>query len=200
MPQLATNRDLYHFIGELTKQQAASPLSLEAYLTNLRRLARARCQQPALSVAELAELLRQAFTPAELEADDSAASLTDAAPGFLDWERRLQEQLRDLRAMQEAGTFQDEQRYFGVSAPGGGYWYNFDPCTYLECGAAGSFGGWEDGDDTGREYVPGKVAVFDASGAMIAVDPRELEDPVTELPAIPWSELVAFLDAGQSYE
>lgn len=200
MSALTTNRDLYRFIGELTKQQATNPLSLEAYLTNLRHLARPHRQRPTLSVAELAELLRQAFAPSASEVPEAHAPHTDAVPGYLDWDRRLEAQLGDLRAMREAGTFQDELRYFGVSAPGGGYWYNFDPCTYLECGAAGSFGGWEEGDDTGRQYVPGKVAVFDASGAMTAVDPRELEDPVTALPAIPWSELVAFLDAGQSYE
>jgi len=33
---------------------------------------------------------------------------------------------------------------------------------------AGTFGGWEEGDDTGRCYVPGKVAVLDATGGMTA--------------------------------
>lgn len=196
--ELITNRDLYRFVGELTKREATSPLCLAAYLSNLQRLSRARCQQPTLSVAELAALLQQAFAPEA--APEEPAPGGEAAPGYLDWEQRIEAQLRDLRAMEEAGTFQDELRYFGTSAPGGGYWYNFDPRTYLECAAAGSFGGWEDGDDTGRMYVPGKVAVFDASGAMTAVDPRELVDPITALPAITWHQFVEFLEAGQSYE
>jgi hypothetical protein len=34
-------------------------------------------------------------------------------------------------------------------------WYNFDPATYLECGLAGTFGGWDDLADfalCGQEY------------------------------------------------
>lgn len=196
--ELSTNRDLYRFIGELTKQQATSTLSLEAYLTNLRRLARMHSQQPTISVAELAGLLQQAFV--QTAGADEPAPSGEPASGYSEWEQRLEAQLRDLRAMEEAGTFQDEMRYFGASAPGGGYWYNFDPRTFLECAAAGSFGGWEEGDDTGRIYVPGKVAVIDASGELTSVDPRDLHDPITALPALTWNELVDFLDAGQSYE
>jgi hypothetical protein len=65
---------------------------------------------------------------------------------------------------------------------------------------AGTFGGWREGDDTGRSYVPGEVAVFDASGKLTTADPRDLDNPVVKLPEITWEMFVAFLNAGQFYE
>ena len=43
--------------------------------------------------------------------------------------------------MAEAGALEDEYRYFGIDSPTGFRWYNFDPCSYLECGVRGSLGG-----------------------------------------------------------
>jgi hypothetical protein len=40
--------------------------------------------------------------------------------------------------MAEAGTLENEYRYFGIDSPTGFRWYNFDPCSYLECGVRGS--------------------------------------------------------------
>ena len=109
-------------------------------------------------------------------------------------------QICDLDEMRQAGTLDNEYRYFGVDATRGGRWYNFDPCTYLECAAAGTFGGWAEGDDTGRSYAPGPVAVVDASGAITSVDPRDIDDPAFALPQITWEMFIDFLDAGQWYE
>ena len=66
----------------------------------------------------------------------------------------------DLHEMDENDTLKNEQRYFGVNAPRKSYWYNFDPIGYLECATAGSFGGWEPGDETGRQFVPEPVALL----------------------------------------
>ena len=100
----------------------------------------------------------------------------EPAEGYHEWEARLDEQLRDLREMEAAGTLANEHRYFGVDAPSGARWYNFDPCTFIECAAAGTFGGWQEGDETGRMLVPGKVAVVDEAGNVKAMDPREIEE------------------------
>ena len=191
-----TNRDLYGFIAELVKERAACGVTLQRYLENLRRLAGGLRARDAVSPDELAALLRAAFDP-----EPGAVALGPAATeGHVAWEQRITQQIRDLDEMRQDGTLDSEHRYFGVDAPRGGRWYNFDPGTYLECAAAGTFGGWQEGDDTGRAYVPGPVAVIDASGAITSADPRDLDDPVVAMPQITWEMFIDFLEAGQSYE
>ena len=111
-------------------------------------------------------------------------------------DRRLRAQIVDLREMAEEGTLEDEHRYFGVDAPSGARWYNFDPLTFLECGARGAFGGWEEGDDTGVQYVPGQVAVLGPDG-IETVEPRDVPDPVRDMPEVTWEDVTAFLECGQ---
>ena len=196
MADTYTNRDLYRFIGDLLEQQSGCRLTLQGYLENLRRLGHPLRDHPAISLEVFAGLLRSAF-----ECEPSAAEAGAAATeGYVAWDRRITVQIRDLDEMKQAGTLDNEYRYFGVDAPRGGRWYNFDPCTYIECAAAGTFGGWQEGDETGRSYVPGPVAVFDATGAITSMNPRDLDDPVVELPHITWEMFVNFLNAGQWYE
>lgn len=196
MHEITTNRDLYCFIADLVKRRSGSSITLDSYLANLQQLGRARCSLPVLPLAEFASLLEAAFE----SPGPGDSSVSAVADGYADWETRIGEQIRDLHEMRHSGALANEYRYFGVNAPSGARWYNFDPLTYIECAAAGTFGGWQEGDDTGRAYVPGPVAVLDASGAMTTMDPRDIEDPVVTLPGITWQELVEFLDAGQSYE
>ncbi|MCW5790248.1 MAG: hypothetical protein KIT72_07500 [Polyangiaceae bacterium] len=152
-------------------------------------------ERDSLTLYELAEVLGASFDP---PAEAQAAAR--ASQGFLTWENCVTLQIQDLLEMEESGAIKDELRYFGVDAPRGARWYNFDPCTYLECGVAGTFGGWQDGDETGRTYVPGPVAVMDASGKITSVDPRELDEPVVEIAEVTWEVFVEFLEAGQQYE
>jgi hypothetical protein len=195
MTDVVTNRDLYQFIAALLRLHADTSLPLEKYLENLRALGRARRSTASLTLAEFAQMLRAAF-----ESPTVADAPPTAAEGFLEWEACISTQIQDLRDMARAGTLNNDLRYFGVSAPRGAHWFNFDPCTYIECGAAGTFGGWREGDETGRMYVPGPVAVLDASGALTTADPRDLEDPIVDLPAITWSTFQRFLESGQYYE
>src|SRR5262249_54029097 len=109
-------------------------------------------------------------------------------------------QIVDLHQMAANGQLEDKYRYFGIDAPRGGRWYNFDPRGFLECAVAGSFGGWQEGDDTGRDYVPGLAAAGDADGNIIAVDPRSIETPVDALPPITWDAFAELLFTGQIYE
>jgi hypothetical protein len=196
MAEVMTNRDLYCFVAGLVKERSECSGTLQSYLENLRRLGRSLRDREAVSLQEFAELLRAAFNP-ELSTAEPSLTVTD---GYIAWEKRITDQIRDLDEMRQAGTLDNEYRYFGVDAPRGGRWYNFDPCTYLECAAAGTFGGWQESDDTGRSYVPGPVAVLDPSGAITSVDPRDIDDPVVALPQITWEMFVEFLDAGQWYE
>jgi len=196
MAEIATNRDLYRFIADLVKQHSGSRLSLEEYLENLRRVGHELRAREAIAPTGFAELLRAAFE----RAPDVVAPSGAATAGYLAWEQRIDAQLRDLAEMKRCGTLDNEYRYFGVTAPGGGMWFNFDPRTYLECATVGTFGGWEEGDDTGRAYVPGLVAALDASGAVTSVDPRDVDAPRGALPPITWETFIDFLDAGQTYE
>lgn len=102
--------------------------------------------------------------------------------------------------MAEAGTLAYEYRYFGIDAPGGSRWYNFDLLTYIECAMAGSLGGWEPGDPTGREFVPGDVAVVDSQGDLQVVNPQDIERPIIEMAHISWEEFKDFSECGQMYE
>jgi len=203
--KIVTNRDLYLAIGELQERHKAGERSLERYLLALLGLARRNRRQTHLSLAEFYHLLSNAFTaePIPFEAAwrdkprTSAAGLT----GFDQWEAVVLLQIVDLREMDEAGTLADEHRYFGVNSPRGGRWYNFDPTIYLECAMAGSLGGWEPGDPTGRQLVPGEVAVFDAEGGGVQfVDSQDIERPVVETPELSWEELTDFVECGQMYE
>ena len=146
-----------------------------------------------LQVLEAASASREPSGSADL-------SPSEPADGYAAWEARLDEQIRDLREMEATGTLADEHRYYGVDAPSGARWYNFDPRTYLECATAGTLGGWQEGDDTGRELVPGPVVVLGAASGLARMDPAGLEGLVFVVQALSWHDLVDFLWAGQAYE
>jgi hypothetical protein len=196
MLEIVASRDLYCFIVELVKRHAESAMPLQDYLENLRRLGRQLGDRNALSPPDFARLLQTAFDAVPTD----VTSRMTASQGYLAWQQRVEEQVSDLREMEEAGTLENEYRYFGMAAPSGAQWFNFDPCTYLECAAAGTFGGWREGDDSRRSYVPGRVAVLDRSGRLTSADPRDLGDVIVKLPEISWEMFVDFLNAGQLYE
>lgn len=83
----------------------------------------------------------------------------------------------------------NDHRYFDVDAPRGGRWFNFDPLTYLECAVEGTFGGWQPGDSTGRDYVSAKN-----------LELEDLETPIFDIARVSWDQFADFLRAGQSFE
>ncbi len=195
---MRTNRDFYRFVTSLGERHPSIP-TLERYLCALWSLASARRDARGLSLAELAALLDAAFTAPAGEPDLLAISENEGE-GFAGWEHRILAQIRDLRDMASNGQLADEQRYFGIDAPRGGRWYNFDPLGYLECGVVGAFGGWDEGDDSGRMLVPGKVVVMDANDQLISVDPEDVERPTVEMDEVAWDAFCALLECGQVYE
>ena len=190
-----TNRDLYKSIESLLQQKQNQPLpSLEVYLAALIGRAGKFANKESISLDEFFSLLRDAFDgPGETEPSNPTA-------GFKNWKLLIEHQIEDLRKMARNGQLQDKHRYFGINAPGGDQWYNFDPVTFIECGAAGSLGGWEEGDKTGRTYVPGKVAYTAPDGTIQSCDPRELDRPPVEIPQITWEKFSDFAHCGQTYE
>lgn len=212
--QLHTNRDLYCFVEQLLKTHKNNRKSLQDYLLSLWCLGSALESNVDLSLQCFTGLLETAFvapTPLELplsklglgaskrnsqEFEDSKA----AQDGYCQWEEILRLQIIDLKDMKANGSLNDEYRYFGIDSPRGARWYNFDPCTYIECGAAGSFGGWEAGDSTTRCQVPGLVAVLDESDNCTLVNPQDIDDPVVEISSVSWEMFTEFLIDGQTYE
>jgi hypothetical protein len=201
---IRTNRDLYLAVADLMGRHRDTARPLEEYLLALWTAGRVVRDRPALSADEFVGLLSDAFTrPAPVFDEgwrDRYDRDHDELPGFDGWEARLVRQVVDLREMRECGMLADKHRYFGIDAPRGGRWYNFDPCTFLECGMAGTFGGWEPDDDTGREYVPGPVAVMGDDGQITSCDPRDVPNPVAAVHEVSWDEFQSFLDDGQRYE
>ncbi len=186
-----TNRDLYLFVAELVRRHGGDTRSLDEYLRALWQLAAADRDHDEIPLPRFAGWLDAAYVdpaPPFDPAWSARPSPDDGRDhGYARWEAQLLAQIVDLREMAADGTLEDEMRYFGVDAPRGARWYNFDPRGFLECGLAGSFGGWCEGDDTGRELVPGMTAA-------------DVADPATELPAVSWDDLARFLWAGQCYE
>lgn len=204
MADIETNRDLYLAISRLIEREKKTTRTLEEYLRALLGLAQWRRDDTALPVAQFFALLDKAFTAEEGEFDPEWRSLypplDDESAGFEGWQATLIRQIVDLREMEEQGMLADPYRYLGIDSPRGRRWYNFDPCTFLECAMAGSYGGWQPGDETGRIYVPGPVMVLGEEGTLESRQPEEIEAPVFFLPELTWEDFQDFLLQGQYYE
>lgn len=193
-----TNRDFYKAIAELVKSMHEQEcISLEQFLSSLLRFSREKSHKPHITLAELFDLLELSLTAKPLGVMPEVGRTPEY---FTQWQATLEQQITDLKQMSENGSLKNELRYFGVTAPSGEMWFNFDPLTYLECGAEGCFGGWRDGDESGREYVPGEVVALNEDGELVACDPRLIDNPETEVTTLSWSELTHFLGCGQAYE
>lgn len=201
---LRTNRDLYLAIEDLSRQHSECARSLESYLLTVLKCSVAFRESQSLSLGEFFKLIESGFT-GEVALFDEAwrdrySQLPTEQDGYVGWEATVIRQIVDLREMDENGTLQNEMRYFGVDSPRKARWFNFEPLTYLECAAAGSFGGWESGDDTGRDYVPGPVVVTAEDGSTRVANPEELSEPRFERPAVSWEQFTDFVVCGQIYE
>jgi hypothetical protein len=203
-PSLQTNRDLYLAISDLSKQYKDCDRSLELYLLAGLDRSATFSDRDALTLSELYELIASGFTSKPASFDDAWLDQYGELPhednGYAGWRATIIRPIVDLREMEECGTLKNEMRYFGVSAPRKSYWYNFDPLGYLECAMAGSFGGWEPGDESGREYVPGPVAVLTNTGSIQSVNPEDLLNSTFEMPSVGWAHFKDFVICGQIYE
>jgi hypothetical protein len=210
--EMRTNRDLYRFVSVLVTEFADTRRTLEEYLRALHALGARHAAATTVTLDDFALMLRDAFSaePSSVDPawDKADLRFDDDSPGYAGWERTLASQILDLRLMAHDGTLEKDLRYFGTTAkrprrakrPTSSYWFNFDPLTYIECGTVGAFGGWEPGDDAGRELVPGLVAVLDESGAVREMEAEDIKRPIVELSSLGWATLVDFLTCGQLYE
>ena len=204
MADLTTNRDLYLAIEALSKYHSGCARSLEHYLLSLLDSSLRFSERNDITLAEFYDLVSSSFTrdiPAfNPDWRDQYDKLSHDRNDYAGFRATLIRQIVDLREMDENGTLKNEQRYFGMSAPHKSYWYNFDPIGYLECAMAGSFGGWEPGDETGRQFVPEPVALLGNDGSIQTATPEDLFQPTVEMPSLTWEQLQDFIICGQIYE
>ena len=139
--ELATSGDVYAYLARLGPRALAGGRALEAYLAALWQLAHAQRDAPTLPVSVFAQLLADALVAPVPAYDPRWAERAAEArrTGFVGWEDAILAKIVDLHELGANGKLADDQRYFGLDAPRGGRWYNFDPATFLECGAAGTF-------------------------------------------------------------
>jgi hypothetical protein len=130
---IKTNRDLYLAVTQLVKQEEKNKRSLESYLLALLSLGQQYQHRETLAPDEFFGMLTRAFHETALPFNEvwRKQDYDRNFTGFLAWQNRIIYQIVDLRAMKEAGTLNDTMRYFGIDAPRGSRWYNFEPGSFL---------------------------------------------------------------------
>ncbi len=201
---MKTNRDLYLALTELAEERAATQRGLEPYLRAVLTLLEPFGSQSSIELGDFLVLIRSAFnavpTPYSPEWPCEYDSLLSGDTTFSDVRALLRRQVVDLRELAASGALESKYRDLGVQAPRGSSWYNFEPALYLECACAGALGGWEEGDDTDRTFVPGEVAVAGPDGSIDFVKATEVKAPVVEVSHLPWNVVHDFFYCGQVYE
>ncbi len=204
MSDLRSNRDLYRAIEELIADNEACVRSLEDYLCALLGEAEALATRPSLTLDEFYGVIARALTSPPLAFDEAWRKQYDELPrkaqGFEGWRATIIRQIVDQHEMEENGTLADKFRYFGLDSPRDTRWYNFDPLGYIESATAGAFGGWEHGETSLREFVPGRVAVLKDNGSLTDANPRDIHRPEVDMPVISWEQFEDFIFCGQIYE
>jgi hypothetical protein len=202
--ELKTNRDLYLAIEKIADTYESCNRSLEQYLLALLLATHKFSDNRLLTIQEFYNLIISSFTSEPSGFDEGWRNMYDRMPckldNFIGWQATLSRQIVDLREMDENGTLSLDYRYFGVNSPRGSRWYNFSTIGYLECAMAGSFGGWEPGDETGRQFVPGSVGILAEDGFIHDTNPEDIDQSKFEIAVVTWEQFKDFIECGQYYE
>ena len=194
LPAVVTNRDLYLRLLALGEHLTGSARALLDYLCALWAVSQPLAVDEELDGDLFAAMLTAAAAanPARPCPSWSVDDFTVDGPfiGYRDFAKVIGTQVVDLLAFRQSPP--GPYAALGVDAPprlDGGratipLWCNFDAATFLECAAAGSFGGWN--------VVDGRRVAESGEG--------RARDDVVPLPPITWGDVAAFLEYGQSYE
>jgi hypothetical protein len=190
-PVVVTNRDLYLRLVGLGRDLAGSGRALLDYLCALSAVSRVLAGEETLDGDLFVAMLGAAAQVPPARPDPAwrvrDLSVAGQYAGYVDFTKVIATQVSDLLAFAEQPP--GPCALFGVDAPAridGGRatverWCNFEPAGYLECAAAGAFGGWDTAD--GHRLCE--------TGGRDAVVPLE---PIT------WGDVAAFCEYGQAYE
>jgi hypothetical protein len=182
-----TDLEAYRIVLSFEDRFASEKRSLEEYLRALLLcIEEAPSREP--SLRELLFMVEDAFVREPRAFDEHWRALANEYRQKE--EHSCQEilimQIVDLRAMQEAKTLDNEMKHFGVSAPSGISWYNFDPFSYTERGFCSTVGDGMRSIETGELDEDG-FELLDA-----VEDPKEVQGS--------WELLKKILWRGQLYE
>jgi len=204
LKELKTNRDLYLAMEALSKTHRGCNRSLEHYLLSMLDSSHRYSERNDLSLAEFYDMVSSSFTGNISDFQPEWRKQYDHLPydrsDFTGFRSTLIRQIVDLREMDENGTLKNEYRYLGVSSPRNSYWFNFDPFGFLECAMAGTFDGWEPGDETTRQLVPGPVAFQYDDGSIQTANPEDIIPPTVPILSVTWEQFQDFIICGQIYE
>lgn len=181
--EIRTNRELY---AHLT---AIGPTSrdLETFLRALLRVGReSGPDEPSAHAVAMMFTAAVTAPPAEDEPTWSSQRPAWQEPrpqGKARFEAILIDQIVDLQRMRANGQLADDHRYFGLDAPSGARWYNFDPASYLEGGASGTIGGWASDDEV-----------------VLVTPPADIPEDDETRRSFGWEGLCDLLVCGQCYE
>jgi len=209
-PGLRTNRDLYLALVGLGDHLSVTGRALLDYLCALWLVSRPLAVRDDLDGDEFAALLMAAATamPVRPEPAWRVADYSADGPyrGFEDFTKVVCTQISDLLAFAEDPP--GPLASLGVPPPpridGGratvARWCNFDPPTFLECAAAGAFGGWNEADGR-RVRTESQRDTESQRETESSRDPDAWSgEEVRPLEPISWGDVAAFLEYGQCYE
>ncbi|GAA0966203.1 hypothetical protein GCM10009555_007460 [Acrocarpospora macrocephala] len=199
-PLCRTNRDLYSRLVGVGEDMKAAGRTLDEFLRAWWLVSWPMAGLRGLELDVVAAMVTAAAVidpPARRPVwRTTSYDLAREPASYADWEQVVLSQIADLADFADAGPL-DEYAFFGVDVPRpwgvvratGVRWYNFDPRTYLECGMAGSIGGWDEADGF-RKAVPGPVI-------SLTSEPEPGERPLNTLT---WADLAELAICGQEYE
>lgn len=189
---ISTNRELYRAVLALNASRRDNVRPLVEYLGALRALFASHHGAAALTPDEFVGAVEGAFAapPRDL------TEVLIGAPGFHRTDERLAHQIASLAALAATGALDGDEAGFGVEGPDGERWSNLDPFTFLECGIAGAFDGW----DAESDAALGPLGTLGEDGLVRPLDAAALRRNATPLGPITWDGVTRFLECGQSYE
>jgi hypothetical protein len=154
-----TLAEFYDGVATLAEQKKKCPRSLEEFLRAVYALIR-RHDRGIMTYSILLDVYRRSFDSEPCTFDETWMNAT-APPEITPEEddakdlalQTLAFLVADLRRMERAGILSEDPTilYGGVDSPSGNRWYNFDPSTFIECGARGALD--HVGDEGEREIA-----------------------------------------------
>jgi putative RNA 2'-phosphotransferase len=198
-----TNRRFYQDLLDLLRLHEVYITGLELFLRSFwGQCEKWRQSGYGLSIDVLLYLIDQALLLAPENYDPAWEKVTesDEAEEYEYLRETLLTQIVDLRQMEAVGTLENEYRYFGVDAPSGRRWYNFDVKSYVECAAVGSFGGWTEEANPDRQLVDGEVAILTSGGEIGSSPAEDIPNEEYPLGEMSWEDVGDFLNTGRCYE
>ncbi|MEE6263578.1 hypothetical protein [Plantactinospora sonchi] len=200
-PVCRTNRDLYQRVLAESERMTGQGRTLDEFLRGWWQVGRSVAGRVGFDLDEVAAMVVAAATvePPPIRPQWRSTSfewLTEEPRRYVDWESIVLCQIADLADFADQGPL-PPYAGLGLDAPRpGGHrrciglrWYNFTPASYLECGLAGTIGGWDLADGI-RVELPGPV---------VPLRPEPGPEEVA-VETLTWDDLAELAVCGQEYE